>query len=420
LSLLNYTEKRLRTFLQEIRHLSTSEFPYPDSRVALDLLERMFDYQLTRLSELDEESNIQVINEKCGDVVRLIVIYLPVLGFILRSTNVRNAFEVYRPSLRLAGDIIEPLTPFKERKTRLILSSEWDYSPYVYRELPLLPGFALIGLPAPESSNPLLVPLSGHELGHVIWAKNKIDSVFAPKIREKIIENIRTQWVEYKEIFQSPALTPDKIEERLDEYPNWAIADTWALKQAEESFCDFIGLCIFDTSFLHAFAYLISPNLLRQRSVYYPKMKSRVTNLLQAAKIYNVSTPPDYVALFEDDITPPRTKADEFRLSLADSGLQGVVNDLIIAAKGVIDSSALKKSPNEEQLRIYKRLKAVVPAENCGTLPDILNAAWKLHGEDDRWKDIPHLHKKRDSILKNVVLKNIEVFEIEQIMGEPE
>lgn len=421
--LLRYTEKRLRAFLREIKELSTSEFPYRESEEALETLEEMFEYQLSRLGQLDKKSDEQVVQEKCGDVLRLMVIYLPILGFILRSTNVRNAFEVFGPTLRLVGDILEPDIALKERKTRLILSSEWAYSPYVYRELPLLPRFALIGLPAPESSNPFLVPLSGHELGHLVWVRNKqIESKIGQKIRKRIIENIRTRWDEYQQIFPGPPITPDKIEERLDAYPNWAIVDTWALKQAEESFCDFLGLCIFGTSFLYAFAYLTSPNLVYQRSVYYPKMKSRATNLIKAANIYKVKPPDNYASMFKDAATVLQSKSDEFRLSLADDAVQYVVEDLIHEAKGIVESSALKKPSEEEQEkeqdRIFKRLEKVVPAEHCKTLPDILNAAWKAHEHPGLWKDMEHIYKNKDSILANVLLKNIEVFYIEQIVGD--
>ena len=58
------------------------------------------------------------------------------------------------------------------RETRLILSSEWDYSPFMYDQITDLPSFVFIGLPACESANPLLLPLAGHELGHSVWVKN--------------------------------------------------------------------------------------------------------------------------------------------------------------------------------------------------------------------------------------------------------
>jgi hypothetical protein len=115
---------------------------------------------------LDVKSHPTVVLQQCGLSLNALFVAMPLAGFLVRSTNVRNAFELYRPLLRLARDLLEPTVTPDQRRTRLVLSSEWEYSPLSYSELPDLPGVVLIGLPAPESSNPLLVPLAGHELGH--------------------------------------------------------------------------------------------------------------------------------------------------------------------------------------------------------------------------------------------------------------
>jgi hypothetical protein len=364
----------------------------------------------------------------CKNVNRGIVNYLPILGFILRSTNVRNAFEVYGPTLRLAGAILEPHLALAKRRTRLILSSEWNYSPLVYPALPTLPGFALIGLPAPESSNPFLIPLIGHELGHVVWERKEINLEIRKKIKEKIFEIIMSRWDEFQKLFPDyPEIMPedqkeiDYIKDKINVNKDFIRAWQWAERQAEESFSDFMGLYLFDASFLHAFAYLISPILSLVRDVRYPKMKTRVKNLLKASHYYNVATPVDYESLFDDSTNPPMTAADEFQLLLADLALVGVVEELIVEVKNIVDSSVFKEEPKKpskaEQNRIYESLEKVVPAIDCKTLPDILNAAWRAYEEPNLWKKIPHVRKKKDLVLRDLVLKNIEVFEIEQIKG---
>ena len=131
--------------------VAESEFPYQGSEQALDKLKELFEYRLDWLKKIDEKSNPEVIKSECADALTEIFDNLPLLGFVLRSTNVRNAFEVFRPLLRLAGDILETKVPKDQRQTQLVLSSEWEYSPFVYPDLPELPGFVLIGLPSPES-----------------------------------------------------------------------------------------------------------------------------------------------------------------------------------------------------------------------------------------------------------------------------
>lgn len=417
-----YTAKRLRAFLEEIKRLAASEFPYGHSEEALQVLKKKFKHHLSILE--DSATDEDLIEQECLLVNEGIMIYQPILGFILRSTNVRNAFEVYGPILRLVGAILEPGLDIKKIRTRLILSSEWDYSPYVYRELPALPGFALVGLPAPESSNPLLVPLFGHELGHVIWERKEMELEVRHKLHDKIFEIIREQWLDFQEVFHEHRETsPDNIEDNSAISEDLTLSLELALRQAEESFSDFVGLYLFSNSFLHAFAYLISPGPPFARDVEYPHMKTRVKNLLNAAANYKMAIPFGYESLFEESINPKMTAADEFCLILAELALDRIINDLITKAKGIIVSSVFKKPSKKptkkEQERILKMLRKVVPATDCNTLPDILNAAWKAYEDSHLWEDIPHVMKKKDSVLKDLILKNIEVFEIEQIMGTP-
>lgn len=154
--------RRITAAIDEIERLRESDFPYPHAREALVELDRMFRAQLDVLRRIPEGAAVHVTNNACSASLYQLFVYVPILGFILRSTNVRNAFEAYSPLLRLARSLLG-------RDTKLILSSEWDYSPFVYMPMTDLPGFVLIGLPAPESANPLLVPLAGHELGHWLW-----------------------------------------------------------------------------------------------------------------------------------------------------------------------------------------------------------------------------------------------------------
>jgi len=151
---LTHAISRLRSFLEELTHVADSEFPYNDSKEALNLLQVHFQNRLARLQGLDSKSNPDVVRQEAALALQALFVYLPLLGFVLRSTNIRNSFEVFGPLLRLSQDFLDvpgaPHTP-----TRLLLSSEWDYSPLSYPEIPELPGFVLIGLPASESSNPL-------------------------------------------------------------------------------------------------------------------------------------------------------------------------------------------------------------------------------------------------------------------------
>jgi len=180
-----YSISRLDGVLEEIGRLKESEFPYVHSRDALARIEQLFLSHKATLGGLPPDKNPAIVQRFCSSALTDLFKYLAFLGFILRSTNVRNAFEVYGPLLRLSQLILGP-------DTKLILSSEWeDYSPFTYRPIAELPNFVLIGFPAPESSNPLLIPLAGHELGHTIWNVRDLSSKYKKRIEEKIIAEIR-------------------------------------------------------------------------------------------------------------------------------------------------------------------------------------------------------------------------------------
>ena len=99
---LEYSKRRLTAFLEEIERLKGSEFPYLHSEHALGLIESYFSRYLAQLKKHGTKSNPATVRAACAAELTGLFEYLPLLGFILRSTNPRNAFEVYGPLLRLA------------------------------------------------------------------------------------------------------------------------------------------------------------------------------------------------------------------------------------------------------------------------------------------------------------------------------
>ncbi|MGI0025197.1 MAG: hypothetical protein ACREA4_08640, partial [Nitrososphaera sp.] len=198
---LDFARSRLVAFLDEAERLTEAEFPYSYPEEALNRIRRLFERKLKLLEQLDEQSDPATVQQECALTLRDLFNYVPLVGFILRSTNVRNAFEVFGPLLRLARNVLESQVARDQRKTRLVLSSEWDYSPFIYPIIPALPGFVMIGLPAPESANPLLFPLAGHELGHSVWAKLDLSDSLKFKVTEEVISVIKQRWTDYQEVF---------------------------------------------------------------------------------------------------------------------------------------------------------------------------------------------------------------------------
>lgn len=396
---ISYARQRIKTILKEIRELADSDFPYSHSRNALELLESLFQNRLIALKDL-EENDVEYAETACAVALRIIFDYLPLLGFILRSTNVRNSFEIYGPLLRLARQVLGD-------ETKLILSSEWNYSPHVYKPLRYLPSYVLIGFPASESGNPLLVPLAGHELGHTTWQRQNLGDVFDATIQQKIEELAKDQKSKYKELFASD---PDDI---LFTQQNLFPAHFWAMHQAEESFCDFFGVRIFAESYLFAFSYLITPGS-GKRSLLYPSLKNRAKNLAKVSKKLGIEPPSGFSEWFSVEKTPDVNEKELFLLELADKAHASVVEELFEKANEISNDANIPMRSGKKIETVMKAFKLLTPAAGIGDLTNILNAAWQVFDKQDMWKG-----KVDDRLgtLAELVLKSIEVLEFEERTG---
>jgi hypothetical protein len=419
MSLLEMARKRVRAVLDEINRIALNEFPYKGSEQALRKVEQVFNTRLASLNALTDQSDPDLIRHTCSLGLGDVVVYLPLLGFIIRSTNVRNSFEVFRPLLRMARAILEPTVPKDQQQTQLVVSSEWMYSPFVFREILGLPGFVLIGLPAAESSNPLLIPLAGHELGHSVWASNSsgVRATLKPAVVGQILAVIRSRWAEYQQAFPSIHITQAQLDQDITAIKSWESAAIWALEQTEETFCDCLGLRLFGVSYLEAYAYLLAPVIPGYRALGYPNTLARVGNMITAAGAYQAAVPANYQAQFDDNQIQALPPNVQFLLSVADQALANLLNTIIQKAQEVVTASGIPTSDPGQVDQIYTRFKLVVPAEKCICLADILNAAWKAFRDNTFWQGDQQIGDKKDEVLKELVLKNIELYEIQEILG---
>ena len=116
---LNHARKRIAAAIDEVERLKQSEFPYAHAKDALDHLEKMFVRQQTVLQKVSPAASPPVINNACSTALYQLYLYVPILGFILRSTNVRNAFEAYAPLLRLARHLLGATGMLREMEEKL-------------------------------------------------------------------------------------------------------------------------------------------------------------------------------------------------------------------------------------------------------------------------------------------------------------
>ncbi len=401
--LLDYAIRRLDAFSEAIRLLKDADFPYQHSTDALDYIESRIGAQRANLARIDPNADAKVLKAACTASLDALWEYLPILGFIARSTNVRNAFECYGPFLRLCRKVLG-------NDTKLIISSEWDYSPVVY--MYPLPDFVMLGVPAPESSNPLLMPLIGHELGHPFWHNNGYALTYSRRVEDSIIVYIESIWDEYVKVFK----IADKTQLRTELFAQntWAPAYDWAMMQAEEIFCDLVGLRLFGDSYLNAFAYLIAPCLSGERPLTYPNTLRRIQHLVDAAANFGCPIPVSFAEIFDDQPEPFDHEA-KLLLSAADAASSAIVPTLIGEVESSITGVPARVAENVDALK--KSFANTVPPVERHSVCDIFTAAWDCFLDGDLWKESSQITtRNRDRVLADLVLKSLEVAEFHDLV----
>ncbi|MCE9635044.1 MAG: hypothetical protein K8T90_04995 [Planctomycetes bacterium] len=188
---------------------------------------------------------------------------------------------------------------------------------------------------------------------------------------------------------------------------------TWATAQSEEVFCDFIGLRLFGTAFLNAFAYLLTPGDTHKRSRDYPITSARVAHLLRAAAAYQIPVPSGYAAMFSDPAAPNLLTEERERLHLADDVTNEMVPKLIDHANQVVTESGVALGSEEGREKVLGAFRRSTPAEDVDCLADILCAAWDAQPAgctDCDWR--------QTAVINELALKTIEIFEIQTTLRE--
>lgn len=406
---LSCVQAQVDSVLAEIARIEGSEFPYKHTQEAVKETKALFETHRASLASISERSDKATAELACSAAFVDLSESIDLLGFLLRSTNVRNAFEAYGPLLRIARQLLGA-------DTRLIVSSEWYFSPFTYLGYQYLPNFVLIGLPAPESSNPFLLPLAGHELGHSAWTLCGLARQMEKAVEKAVIEEITQGWIEYESFFHS--FKPEQVGTDLFARPMWKPAWDWALRQCEEHFCDFFGLRIFGEAYLHAFAYLLAPQRQGMRPLIYPNLKTRAECLDDAAREYGLTVPEGYADMFENLQDPaPEQLRENLLLSLADAARTKFVDVLRSEVDKIVSNAGiLTRSPALVE-NCGKRLALMVPAERSMGLANILNAAWRGWLDPKFFSDQQYNGRKLEN-LREVVLKSIEILEIEARLEE--
>lgn len=396
---------RLDAVLERISALKAGDSPQEHSTLALGLIEELFRTYKASLSKLGPKNDPSVVYHHCGVVTQALFDYTPFLGFLHRSRNTSNAFELYGPLLRMAKELLG-------EDIHLVLSSEWDYSPFTYLGVPNLLHFVWVGLPASESSNALLTPLAGHEFGHSMWARAGLAKKWQPKLEAGILAEIKRRWKDYQRY--NPAVTDQQSLTDLFGLQSWRPAYEWALSQSEELFCDFVALRVFGEAYLHAFGYLLAPGAPDRGTPLYPTLPKRVEHQLKAAHKLGVPVPDQHKMMFQP-VKAISGSERAFLIELAESATDSLVDELIDEAGSLVAERQTATIRPEEVASAFEAFRLLVPVQGSVTLPEIINAGWRATHEETLWSEYPQISGKRRIVLNELLLKSAQVLEFNTI-----
>lgn len=371
---------KVHHLIQIIKRVALSTFPYPDGRESLRLIESIFEHHCRTIEQCGEQTLDSVLAEASVDILQ----FHEIVGFLLRSTNVRNAYELYYPIRHLArlylGDDV-----------RVTISSEWEYSPYTYPMVfEKLPRHVFIGMPAAESQNALVVPLAGHEIGHSVWRANvqRIQHLLDGQIDRLAGE------IERKTAGKKP-------EPHLFEVSALAVVRERLHRRAEELFCDLIGLITFGPSYILAFTYFLAGQM-DAFHPYYPSVSFRARTLQAAAKRWGLPPIPGFLSQLRHhraDLLPAIEQDIEAAVDRALTAISEALIDI------VYDVAIERKIPPYDPKAVdsaFETIRRGIPVAYPGTLNTLVNAGWRAYVEE------PNSH----AWISDVVLKSVELAEV--------
>lgn len=393
---------KLKKLSELCRSLSTEDFPYPDSTSALEAL-RLQAEKLLSQAESFPALSPRIQHQFLLQANYRLESFSQILGIIARSNSMRNNFEIYMPFRRLCES-------FFNGTMHLILSSEWNYTPFTYpMNLQELPTFIIIGLPAPESTNVLIFPSAGHELGHSIWLERSFSEKYSGDVYQRV-----TRYLRQHDRLLSPITPLSNDKDQNDLFAKQLVdqfsteATNSCLRQLEEVFCDFVGLQLFGESYLHAFQYLVAPGN-SARSLDYPQTRERA-NILQLYSNRLGFNADNYIDEFIESSVSSSHLYETLLLRVADAVRDQLVDEMFSASIRCLHEAGAKSPSEEEIATSYDSFRQGMPTDKIESVGSLICAAWRLFLNQNN-RALQKGDHSPISYVSDLVLKSVESHE---------
>lgn len=438
-----YSKERLRTVRNAVRAMLAQQFPQEAARSLLssyiDILDSLESdiekLAISGASLTDLSQTSRVVFAKISQIVQA-------LGILQRSSSLRISFELAAAVRRMCLTILKSDPNLQTRQFMVICASEWDYSPIYYPKFDLQEDMILLGLPASESDNALMLPIMAHEVGHAFWAYSRTRDALRVIVEDRFRYQVFNKWdiLLQAGIFQGIA-KPTTIGEMKSNimYSNLITSISGpVLRQAEETFCDFLGLALFSSAYLSAFSYLAGMGAHRDYSKIYCSSATRSSLLLCASDKATIIVPIAFSEAFQtanrrgsfpyrdDDLDRDATSGSnplQLVLAISELTITNIAERIWEIADGIANTSSLNRASAARIDDALKYFKALVPTPPEFNPREALCAAWKesdaLRDQIGSFADVELPDKwancmLRDIAIRECVAKSLEVYELER------
>ncbi|WP_342362619.1 hypothetical protein [Terrarubrum flagellatum] len=122
MSIYKNAELKLDHIVSLIDDMIQQEAPFEKIPNALRQIKHVFELYRAKLQRAKKTNEARLTSVVCENINQKIFETISILGFLMRSSNLRNSFEVLYPLEQIARKIIAS-------KVYVLISSEWDYIP---------------------------------------------------------------------------------------------------------------------------------------------------------------------------------------------------------------------------------------------------------------------------------------------------
>jgi hypothetical protein len=391
------TLQKLETVYRDINRAALVNSHPVNLEVAIESLKGVCERSIHTVSAAEHDTALLVA---CTDAVNsLRSILIPMLGMIVRASNLRLAFELYYPLRRMTWAL------FGE-KTALLLASNWNYYPdtHVGHTFPLV----IIGLPAIDSSNALIVPLAGHEFGHNLWDDQGLSSEFDSRVNEALRQvcqrdeagGLLTEMLGKSHLEANGQPRWDSLEVKSFVSTLTSVVSA----QLEEHFCDALALRLFAESYLKALCYLCVPGP-QGRDDRYPPLTDRLRHLQQFAREIRVDWCVSELAC---------------TIGIERSTVRGRLVRLLVDTLAPAVQRCARRLATDRRMplrnrnrvdQISRQFRNLVPVGGKQTLTDIINAAWQVSDDLETARSLKFEPERWRELVNQMALKTCEVTE---------